>query len=624
MSNKQNLNGNIIGEICVEGEAPPQYYQAFLEAQENAEKAAGRAEDAARVAAENAVAETKAAATAVVQEIDVSEAGDGSVLLRLYSSGGGYDAVVTGTGAIKDHTDNNRPYDAGKVCTLHIGEGITSIGAYFMYGAWNLKHLTFAEGCKITHLKDRAFSRTGITEAYFLSLTEMGNAVFNSCTSLVSANLGGNITTLPLGTFSNCLELERITGLGNVQTIAIGACKLTPKLASMDFDTAKLTEVQALAFYASGFEYEWENLTDCTFGSYSIASQLNEGEPWANLIIAECENPLPTLFHQSYDKWAGETIGSSATTYAYGCVLFSFLHAYCGLTGQHMNVPAELAGDVLDGFEPKMEYVASLAAAFDLKSVKYDTFDAESLQALYDALAEGKYAILRLGGHNTEYVTDKDADNDWRSLGGHMVMVYGVRRDGKLLIADSNFTKGEGKGCTYALHPKAFIPSVPAYEEKKEFVYILEKENVMLKSIDNRLETILNATNSGFHTESGMLEVAADSAEVTPVTIPCTNGAKLLVVKADDATYADIMATDGSVQWMLGYACQRISTIHNDLTVPQFRGWITFPVFVSDQNQVAVDSATTSVRANDTDGFKFNTFAVKAGKYNWTAYYWND
>ena len=589
------------------------YYQAFLKAQENAEKAAQEAKDAAKVAAENAVA-------AVVQEIDVSKAGDGSILLRLYSSGGGYDATVTGTGAIKDYTPDNRPYDAKKICTLHIGDGITGLGAYFMYGALNLKELTFGANCKITKLSDGAFRSSGITEASFPYLTEMGNTVFNSCTSLVSANLGGNITTLPLGSFSNCLELEKITGLGNVKTIEIGVFRLTPKLSDMDFDPAKLNEVKALAFYASGFEYDWESLPNCAFGSFAIPSQLNEDAPWEELRITECENPVPTLFDQNSGKWANKTIGTSAISYMDGCVLFSFIHAYCGLTGQHMDAPTELTGDVLNGYESDIDYIPVLAEAFGLDAVKYDECDAESLQALYDALAEGKYAPLHLGGRNIGPVTDEDHDNDWASLGGHVVIAYGVRRDGKLLIADSSFTSGEGKGCTYALHPKAFIPSASVYKAESAFTYILEKENVMLKSIDERLKTILDATNSGFHTESGTLEVATDSAKVTQVTIPCSDNAKLIVVKADDATYADIMATGGSAQWMLGYACQCVSSIHNDIPTPQFRGWLTCTV--EDGGTVCVDSKTTGCQ--NSKGIKFNTYALKAGKYNWTAYYWNE
>ena len=47
MSDEQKTNVPLIGEIFVEGEAPPQYYQAFLNAQAKAEEAADRAEGAA-------------------------------------------------------------------------------------------------------------------------------------------------------------------------------------------------------------------------------------------------------------------------------------------------------------------------------------------------------------------------------------------------------------------------------------------------------------------------------------------------------------------------------------------------------------------------------------------------
>lgn len=591
------------------------YYQAFLKAQENAEKAAQEAKDAAKVAAENAVA-------AVVQEIDVSKAGDGSVMLRLYSSGGCYDASVTGTGAIKDYTPDNRPYDAGKICTLHIGDGITGIGAYFMYGALNLKELTFGANCKITKLNDSAFRSSGITEASFPYLTEMGNTVFNSCTSLVSADLGGNITTLPLGSFSNCLELEKITGLGNVKTIEIGVFRLTPKLAELDFNSAKLTEVKALAFYASGFEYDWDSLPNCAFGSFAIPTQLNEDAPWEGLIITEKENPLPTLFDQNYSKWADENIGTSDTPYMDGCVLFSFIHAYCGLTGQHMDAPTDLTGDVLNGYDSDIDYTPTLADAFELGAVKYDEFNAESLQALYDALAEGRYAVLRLGGRNIDPITDENPDNDWRSLGGHVVMVYGVRRDGKLLIADSSITRGEGKGCTYALHPKAFIPSASVYNAESAFTYILEKEKDMKATLIKGID---------YNSVSKLTGTFTPDEETSAISLDIPAGAKVVEIAPSSTPSAtqDRVATldDGSKQYVIDKAPVHLATYAQVFQ----KGKDTDPIVAQIELYMRLYKKYSRITASvDTSsGFSLTAnesyvFFEKDMTYNWTAYYWNE
>ena len=51
MSEEQKNNVPLIGEIFVEGEAPPQYFQAFLNAQKKSEDAAAQSEAAANVAA---------------------------------------------------------------------------------------------------------------------------------------------------------------------------------------------------------------------------------------------------------------------------------------------------------------------------------------------------------------------------------------------------------------------------------------------------------------------------------------------------------------------------------------------------------------------------------------------
>lgn len=226
MSEEQKNNVPLIGEIFVEGEAPPQYYQAFLNAQKKSEDAAAKSEAAAGRAeaasekiqldqeyfdtlvfsvdqsAEIAASAARDAAAAkqsakddadraddalkraeevagsvgspvsykaqtltkeeqaqargnlgltvfgapyssAAKVIDISKGGDGSVKLYLFAAAEGFDAVVSGTGAITDYTEDSRPYDAQSICRLHIEQGITSIGSYFMQGAYNLKKTLF-------------------------------------------------------------------------------------------------------------------------------------------------------------------------------------------------------------------------------------------------------------------------------------------------------------------------------------------------------------------------------------------------------------------------------------------------------------------------------------------------
>lgn len=77
MSEEQKNNVPLIGEIFVEGEAPPQYYQAFLDAQAKAEEAAERAEDAAaKIEVDQEYIETKVFSVGQGAEVAAAAARD--------------------------------------------------------------------------------------------------------------------------------------------------------------------------------------------------------------------------------------------------------------------------------------------------------------------------------------------------------------------------------------------------------------------------------------------------------------------------------------------------------------------------------------------------------------------
>lgn len=522
---------------------------------------------------------------------------------------------------------------------VHAKTPVTAIGDYAFFSV-GMEKADFPE---VTAVGYRAFYRTSIKEAAFPSLENLGASAFSECYSLVSAEVG-DIAALPQYAFGGCVELQRITSTGNINSIGAFACYLTPKLVSADFVGENLTKIEGCAFYGSGFEYDWASLTECAFGPYATSAQLNETDYWSTLEIKECENSLPTLFCQRSDRWRDKEIGTSGKNYIQGCLLFSFIHAYCGLTGLRMDTVEEFESIVnavspglLDEYRNTMPcgggYIRTIGEVLGLTVEEYDTFDAESLQALYDALAEGKYAILGMSGGNYTYVTDEETENDYKAITGHAVMVYGVRPDGRLLVADSaipNAADG-ARGMQYALHHKNFShPTAPDFEEGDTVsMYILSKEDIMLKDIENklsgmmendsRIEGMIAAINSGFRTESGQYVQETDSAEVTKVSIPCSAGAKLLVFEADADTTANIQATDGSTKWAIGFAGQCLSDL-NPYTAEVMRGLLTH----IDLSGSTVYGNNCSMRCWNDEGFSFNTYALKAGTYNWTAYYWDE
>lgn len=181
--------------------------------------------------------------------IDLSE----FVKMYLFATADGYDAVVDGEGAIPNHTLTtiqtisniietvNRPFDGEKVNRLHICEGITSIGDYFMYKAYNLKHLSFADSTKITHLGKKAFAVTAISGEYnFSGLTDTTvDCVFQYCPKLEGIAFGGNIKTIITRSFRGCISLryvKNITKSGTTLTINDAAFWYCTSLKSIDVE----------------------------------------------------------------------------------------------------------------------------------------------------------------------------------------------------------------------------------------------------------------------------------------------------------------------------------------------------------------------------------------------------
>lgn len=164
--------------------------------------------------------------------------------------------------------------------------------------------------------------------------------------------------------------------------------------------------------------------------------------------------------------------------------------------------------------------------------------------------------------------------------------------------------------------------------------YTQSCEVMMMSKISNDMENLLKQVNSGFHTESGTLKVTADSGSATApylLKIPCTSGAKTVIIQADDETLAKITGTtkDATHLWFVGAMGNCIAKVGNR----EHRAFVA-------QMDIAVaggveywrvcDRATTCNNTERYDengnryGYSFNTAGIKEGSYNWTAYYWND
>ena len=155
-----------------------------------------------------------------------------------------------------------------------------------------------------------------------------------------------------------------------------------------------------------------------------------------------------------------------------------------------------------------------------------------------------------------------------------------------------------------------------------------------MSKIDTKLDALLDLVNSGFHTESGVLEVTDDIGDVSNpylLKIPCKPGAKTVLIQADDETYSEIISSVKNAEnlWFVGAMGNSITKVGNQEN----------RAFLSRMDIVTVSgkeywrpsdrsSSCSNVGGVDEDNklycYTFNTAGVKAGKYNWTAYYWNE
>lgn len=548
----------------------------------------------------------------------------------------------------------------------------------------------------VTYIGNSAFSKSRVKEVNLPSLAKdgMGQTAFDYCLQLETVN-AGNLTTVPIAAFFNCCNLQTVSCKEGIVSIGVSAFAGTPKLTAIDI--SKATGIHAYAFHRSGFEFDWKKLSDsgCAFGICATSEQLNPTDIWSGLTIKECENPLPTLFYQRYSGWANKTIGTTGKHYYGGCALFSFIHAYCGLR----NIKLESVEDfesiadsyeegILNKFKASMSHLyrdkddhppqagdnAGFCSAFGLSYEHGQITSKENLQEIYDALADGKYVIIEVGTISPV--------EDYASLKGHAALIYGVRKDGKLLVADSGIgSKESPRGNTSAIHYKSFLHTGEA--DGPEGVnatdyYIISNGEATMSIIGDKLDALTGMVaniDKGFRTESGFVEIpeniTPDATKVGEVTtipcsngnvtveyasattirikIPCSAGAKTIDFHADKNTLAEIEATSAILddngkcttpRWLgsvLGnfFAPDVVALSHQPVSYTSVmkyeaalaayaaynNGWV-----LSDASIVGDDLNNENDTPNivNTDGVKFLTFALKAGRYEWTAYYWND
>lgn len=284
----------------------------------------------------------------------------------------------------------------------------------------------------ITTIGERAFDGTAVKSMNLPNLTSLGVRAFAQCSRLTHINLG-KITTISDRAFFRCYSLSRVTNDSAIKTISQAGFMWTHNLLNANF-VKDATSIGSGAFVSSSFEYDWNSLTSCTFGNNATAKQINPTDIWSECTITACSNPIPTLLSQDDERWSAKQIGTSAKNYGSGCQFFDVMYCYSGFYNKSFSAVEEFEAEMsakaganhINTYANGWADIKPFAEPLGLSVTEYSAFNKTNLQTLYNALAEGKYAIL-----------PACAGNPNGTMTGHTVLAYGITADGKLKILDS-------------------------------------------------------------------------------------------------------------------------------------------------------------------------------------------
>jgi hypothetical protein len=148
-------------------------------------------------------------------------------LTRLISSD--YTLTISGNGAMGNYTTYSfspwykyqSTYSGGRIKTVDIQQGVTSIGDYAFYGC-PITDVTISNS--VTSIGGNAFSGcTGLTSVTIPDLvTTIGNYAFSACSGLTSVEIPNSVTDIGYNAFYYCTSLTSVI-IGNSVTNIGGA-----------------------------------------------------------------------------------------------------------------------------------------------------------------------------------------------------------------------------------------------------------------------------------------------------------------------------------------------------------------------------------------------------------------
>lgn len=398
----------------------------------------------------------------------------------------GYEASISDKGAGKEGSKNRSLPETLYIPNIVGGTAVVGIASGAFIDNYALKKVVLPS--TVDSLPDRCFFN-----CYFLeeicnteNITTIGVRCLNYCSSLkmvkfpnlveaLAEGMGsfafagnpnlayadiGNMKSIPARMFMYDQNLQKVRNRGIVTSVGDAAFFRAVRLRDVG-DLSQLTTIGGTAFVGPDIKnVDWSNYTGSGVAAWSTPAKINPVDFWSACTYTPCENPLPTFMSNRNPAWATQNIGGSTVPYSTGCQLFTVLHAYCGLHNLKLNNPFEFE-DIVNQHTPGaldsystwgsagLELVAK-AVGINLK--KYTAFNQTTLQAVYDALADGKYVVVTVG-------------NGGGDPEGHVVLVYGVKNDGKLMFADSDsmYYNNQTIPYVYSAFYQNFLVHNPSY-----------------------------------------------------------------------------------------------------------------------------------------------------------------
>lgn len=356
---------------------------------------------------------------------------------------------------------------------------IDAIPEAFCNAAWNLEEVRNTENIK--YLGSHAFAKSGLRKAYFpnligFPLRSNGNAAtshFSGCAFLVVADLGQVFAqpgaAIPPYCFNGCERLAYLRNAGGVTSIGAFGLFMTRRIANPDFLPSEanipceLTSIGDYGLLLSRADYDWDNLTGCTFGTLSTSNDINTTD-YSGCNFTSCNIPMRSTFEQHDPRWANKNIGNCANTYSTGCATVAAAMIYSALMKVDMESPEEFVAavgavdeslldlDIADGANNTTgggDFWGELVRWFDavgLNAVVYNSVSVENVQTMYDSLAAGALVWGRI-------LADHGDEN-------HCVVFHGVNSKGELLVVDSSAASreiGVYEAATYTMPIQNFM-----------------------------------------------------------------------------------------------------------------------------------------------------------------------